>query len=347
MGPLLPEALDACVCSASWVLAIIGGLSPNSREVVLGLCQHQCFQRSFAFETPKQIRERGGNDDAMQGVHSNHISSNDGFWDKPRMLSSSHQGCRENWSPHVAKRIQKPGFPAHPRAPAPRLFWLNVLSEMLSDHLEFRSERDKENWRGHFAFNILHFVLMCVLLRFSTILLEFLSEQVLLFGLAVSCFFALDCPSSGRTWKLSGFFWWVCVSALGLLQVRWSLKSTTSLNFALFWGGTLRFLLPPHLTFPHRFCLFSLFWLMIVLLFCFTWVIQVVQKGLLRPENSHYMDILWFLGASGFVFFSWCYALVHAIVLRLVFCVLLCRGGPSIFLWFADCLSSDVSHHLR
>ena len=36
------------------VLAVFGGISPNSYEVVLGQRQNQCFWKSFAFKMPKR-----------------------------------------------------------------------------------------------------------------------------------------------------------------------------------------------------------------------------------------------------------------------------------------------------
>ena len=91
---------------------------------------------------------------------------------------------------------------------------------------------------------------------------------------------------------------------LGLLQVWWNLKSTTSLLSALFWGGTLRFLLAatPYLTFFINVICFFRFWSKVFLPHFF-WVVQAVQKAFCSQKTA-FMDSLRFLRASGFVVFS-------------------------------------------
>ena len=102
---------------------------------------------------------------------------------------------------------------------------------------------------------------MCILLRFSLELVSDTEEKVFFLDLL------FHASSFWSVWVWVGpcIVWFLLVGlcfGLGLLQVRWSLKSTTSLKSALYWGGTFEISLSttPRLTFPHQISLFFLFW---------------------------------------------------------------------------------------
>ena len=113
---------------------------------------------------------------------------------------------------------------------------------------------------------------------------------------------------------------------LGLLQVWWSLKSTTSLNSALFFRCW-----PPHLTFSYQFSSFFSV-LMIVHWFCFFFFSGRSQLSKRRPffpqkRPFHGRHPVVFFGPRGLLsFFLCCYALVHAIALWQLLCLFVCSG---------------------
>ena len=171
----------------------------------------------------------------------------------------------------------------------------------LTFHLGVRSSLSDYPWS--FFFEDVFFWIGCfMLLRFG--LSEFRSAPALLDVFVGLCF------------------------GSGLLQVRLSLKSTTSLN----WGGTFEIsvTMSPYLTFPHRFYLFSLFWWLFIG-FVFPWVVLAVQEGPFPEDNCLSWTYCGFFGPRiCCCFFLCCYALVHAIVLRQLSFFLSRFGGPLI-----------------
>ena len=135
--------------------------------------------------------------------------------------------------------------------------------------------------------------MVCALLRFS-------------FELFSDMFFFLDwlfhVSSFWTVWVRVGpcIVWFLLL--LGLLQVWRSLKSTISPNSGLFWGGTFKISLAPHLTFSYQCYLFLPFWWSF---FSFTLSFlgdPSCPKRPCSPEQGHFMDdILLFLWASWFV----------------------------------------------